>query len=145
MTWKTTVRNFFGGAPYELMPVVAPTEAVSPLVPSRLDPPVPALANEENLITALRRAEFLSDAPVLSSQDPIVRTAGFRDRFAPPTKSVEAATRARLQSEADAPVSPRSAPLTAVTDQQLAQAEVSRQRAIRRDDQSIVPVMRKVA
>jgi hypothetical protein len=145
MTWKNRVRDILMGATYEEIAVVAPAEAVIPLVPIPLDLPQPMRALEESLIQHMRRAEFLSDAPVLSAQDPIVQTAGFRDRFGPQAKTAQAATRARLQLEADAPVAPRSAPLLAISDQQLAQAEVVRQRAIRRDDQSMVPVARKDA
>jgi hypothetical protein len=143
MTWRSAVRNVLMGATYEEIAVVAPTEVVSPLVPVQLNAPEPAMAMEENTIVALRRAEFLADAPVLSAQDPAVRAARFRDGFLPPAKTAWAATRARLQSEAHAPVAPRSVSFPAITDQHLAVAEVARQRSIRRDDQCMVPVMRK--
>jgi hypothetical protein len=145
MTPKTSVRKLLMGAPYEEITAVAPTQDMSPLVPAPLDAPEPTMAMEEALIREMRRAEFLADAPVLLANDAAVRQAGFRDRFALPTKTAEADTRPRLRLEADAPVAPRSVPFHAITDQHLAAAEVVRQRSIRHDDQCMVPVMRKVA
>jgi hypothetical protein len=134
MTWKDSVRHFLMGAPYEEVAVMAPTEVVSPPVPVPFDAQESALAIEESLMRDMRRAEFLSDAPVLAADDAAVRQASFRGRFAPPTKTVKGETRARLQLEAEAPIAPRSVPFHAITDQQLAAAEVVRQRSIRRDD-----------
>jgi hypothetical protein len=145
MTWKTSVRKVLMGAPYDEVPVVEPTEVLSPLVPAPLDAPEPTMAMEEALIRVMRLAEFLADAPILSSNDAAVRKTSFRDRFAPPVKTAGAETRARTLLEADAPVAARSAPLLVITDQQLAHAGVTRQRSIRHDHQSMVPVMRKGA
>jgi hypothetical protein len=140
MSWKDSVRQVLMGAPYEEVAVVAPTEVVSPLVPVPLDAPEPTMVIKENIITALRRAEFSADAPVLSANDAAVRQVSFRDRFAPPSTTVEAATRARLQLEADAPVSARPARL--ITSPELERAE---KRGIRMEYQSLTPVQRKIA
>jgi hypothetical protein len=52
--------------------VVASTEVISSLVPVPIDVPEPAMAMEEARISALRRAESVADAPVLTPQDPAV-------------------------------------------------------------------------
>jgi hypothetical protein len=127
------------GATYEEIAVVAPIEVVSPLVPMALDTPEPTMAMEEALISALRRAEYLADVPVLSAQDPAVRAARFRGGFRPPAKTGEAETLVRLQSEADVPVTLRPAPL--LTSPEIDRAEKLAQR---RSYQGLTPVMRKV-
>jgi hypothetical protein len=140
MSWKRSVRNFLMGASYEEMTVVAPTEVTAPLIPVPLEVPESALAREEALISALQQAEFLADAPVLSSQDPTVRAATFRIGFVPPAKTTQTETRGRRQLEADAPAAPGPAPL--LTSPELDRAE---KLAERRAYQGLTPVMRKFA
>jgi hypothetical protein len=138
MAWRDSVRHFLMGAPYEEVAVVAQTKVLSPLVSVPLDAPEPAMAIEENTITALRRAEFLADAHVFSNADPAIQQASFRDRFVTQAPSVERREAARLQSEADAPVSPRPAPL--LTSVAIDRAE---RLAERRSYQGFMPVARK--
>src|SRR5947209_351214 len=78
MTWRDGVRNVLMGSSYEEYSVVAATEVSSPLVSVPIHVPEPAMAMEEAIISALRRAEFLSDAAVMSPHDPSVRAARFR-------------------------------------------------------------------
>jgi hypothetical protein len=139
MTWRNSVRNFLVGTTYEEVAVVAPTEVKSRLVLVPLEAPEPAMAMEEAAISDIRRAELFSDATVLSSQDPAVRQATFRDRFVPLAKAAQAETRARLQLGADVPVTPRPAPL--VTSPEIDRAEKLAQR---RSYQGLTPVMRKL-
>ena len=140
MTWRDAVLNVLMGAPYEEITVVAPTEVLNPLVPAPLDAPQPAMAMQETLIQDMRRAELLTDAPVLSANDAAVRQASFRDRFVAPAKA-RARARARLQMQADTPVEARPAPLI-TSSPELERAE---KRGIRAEYQSIVPVQRKIA
>src|ERR1700760_2077859 len=105
MTWRNNIKNALMGAPYEEFPVATRMREVTSLVPVELDPPQSAMAVEENVITALRRAEVLSDVPVMSAQDPAVLAARFRDRFV-----VVPDTGARPQLDADARVAPRRVP-----------------------------------
>ena len=140
MSWKNNIRNALMGATYQEHPVVAPLKVTTPMVSVPLDAPEPAMAMEENIISSLRRAEFLSDTPVLSRQDPILRTAGFRDRSALTAKPAQPDSRAWLQMQADAPVAPRPAQL--VTSSEVDRAEKPAQR---RSYQGFMPVMRKVA
>ena len=139
MSLRSAIRALMGST-YEEMPVVAPTEVASPLVPVPLDAPEPVMMTEETLIQDMRRAEFLADAPVLSANDATVRQASFRDRFVPPAKTAQTETRARLQLEADAPVSP--CPSRLVTSPEIDRAE---RLAERRSYQGLVPVARRTA
>src|ERR1700730_10060995 len=147
MTWSTTVRNYLMGASYEHSPIIAPTEAKGPLVPVPYEVVEPLLQLEEAMIQDLRRRERMSDAPVMAADDPAVRAASFRVPYAGKAcrSQAEKWERVRLAAEADVPVVGRSAQVPVLTDQQLGQAEVTRQRSIRREDKTITPVVRKVA
>ena len=138
MTWRDAVRNCLMGSSYEEVTVVGPIKVIRPLVPVTLEAPEPLMALEEAMIIALRRADVLSDAPVMSPQAPSIRAARFRESFASPPNTVEPGP--RLQPAADAPVEPRPAPL--LTSPEIDRAEKLEQR---RSYQGLTPVMRKVA
>jgi hypothetical protein len=137
MSLKSAVLSLMG-VPYEMAPIA---EVPAPVRRAVIEAVDPALATEEQHITALQRREYQSFSPVLSPTDPAVQAATFRSRFEPGQVS-EAERRARAERAlmADAPVEARRAPL--ITSPELERME---KRAIRSAEQSLVPVQRKRA
>lgn len=137
MSLKSAVLSLMG-VPYEMAPIEpVPVPVRRPVV----EVVNPTLEAEEAVIRSLRLQEFQSFAPVLSPQDPAVQQASFRSRLSPsPVSDAERRARALRALQADAPVSAIPAPL--VTSPEIERME---KRAIRSDQQSIVPVMRRTA
>jgi hypothetical protein len=143
MSLKSAILSLMGTSYAEQPIIPAPAEPTSQVVRQMpVEAPEPVMAMEEVMITALRRAEFLADSPVLSADDPAVRAASFRNRFEPAqAKSWTAKqARARLEFGADIPVASHPAPLIA-----SAALDRSERLAMRIDYQNMTPVMRRVA
>jgi hypothetical protein len=137
VSFKSVVLSLMG-VPYEMAPIEPASVPVRRPVVEAVDP---TLEVEEAAIRSLRRQEYQSFVPVLSPQDPAVQQANFRNRLSPsPVSDAERRARALRALQADAPVSAIPAPL--VTSPEIERME---KRAIRADQQSIVPVMRKAA
>ena len=109
------------------------------------------MAAEERKITEIRRADYGAFAPVLAPSSPEVKAVQFRNPAiaVTPSERSEQLRRPRVEAaqRADAPVSPRSAPL--VRSPELVDAAGCRDRVGLLDDppglRSITPVMRKPA
>jgi hypothetical protein len=142
---KTT--NTLMGTSYEMAPIIQPSTP-TPTLRRVVETVDPALAIEEQRIGEIRQQEYRSDAPVLSAQDPSVRSANFRNPAiaVEPGQVAETLRRARVERsmQQDAPVEPRPAPLV-ISAPEPALPQIERYRRFLRAEESIVPVQRKTA
>jgi hypothetical protein len=143
MSLKSAVQSLMG-IPFAHPEIIQSSAAVPTLRPA-VEKVDTALYAEEQIIVALNRQSYHSDAPILSAQNPVVQAANFRN----PAVSVEPAGRAeqlrrarvlRAQQQ-DAPVEQRQAPLIAAPSEPPVVSEADAWRRSLR----YPPIMRKQA
>jgi len=146
MSLKPAVQSLMG-IPFA-HPEIIQSSAPVPTLRAAVEKVDTALYAEEQIIVALNRQSYHSDAPILSAQNPVVQAANFRN----PAVSVEPAGRAeqlrrarvlRAQQQ-DAPVEQRP-PLIAAPSEPPVVSQEERYRRFLRAEEAYPSIQRRTA